>query len=493
MQIIAILWVSAVLGELLLYSVPQRWHSRLFFGWLIGGLIAFSTTSLITWRPNIVTILLGTTSIFRLINIGRVLENRISPYYLTAVCRRTTLVFLVYQVIILTIWSLLQKFPNKFSIIITITIILVVNAILLLLSVIRNIRKTRTVTNPQPLKTFEQSTLSVCIPARNETEDLEECLQSLVTSDYVKLEILVLDDCSQTKHTAEIIRGFAQDGVQFINGTPPPQHWLAKNWAYEQLLHQASGDIVLFCGVDVRFQSESLSDLVANLVRKNKSMISILPERKSAPSIPLIQSMRYYWELVPPRRYFNRPPVLSTCWLAKRDLIKKAGSFDAVKQSIVPEAHFAKSFILHDGYSFLRGGKGLGVSSMKSSVEQRATAIRTRYPQLHRRPEMTYLFSVIELAFLIAPFGLVFAVLWLHSWWLISILGATTVLLLIIGYEFVVRISMSRGVVAGSIIFPLAVITDICLMNYSMLKYEFSEVQWKDRNICIPVMRMITD
>jgi hypothetical protein len=40
----------------------------------------------------------------------------------------------------------------------------------------------------------------------------------------------------------------------------------------------------------------------------------------------------------------------------------------------------------------------------------------------------------------------------------------------------------------GFLAFPFAAIYDICMLNYSMWQYEFGEVIWKDRNVCIPIM-----
>ena len=51
-----------------------------------------------------------------------------------------------------------------------------------------------------------------------------------IASDYPKLEIIVLDDCSQDR-TAEIIRNFAHDGVRFIQSEDNKDNWLDKNKA----------------------------------------------------------------------------------------------------------------------------------------------------------------------------------------------------------------------------------------------------------------------
>jgi hypothetical protein len=82
----------------------------------------------------------------------------------------------------------------------------------------------------------ELPSVSVLVPARNETDDLERCLQALTASDYPKLEVLVYDDCSATRRTPDIIRSFAHQGVRFIQGDVPDEtRWLAKNYSYSRL------------------------------------------------------------------------------------------------------------------------------------------------------------------------------------------------------------------------------------------------------------------
>ena len=44
----------------------------------------------------------------------------------------------------------------------------------------------------------------------------------------------------------------------------------------------------------------------------------------------------------------------------------------------------------------------------------------------------------------------------------------------------------------GSALAPLLPLVDLWLLNRSMLAYEFGRVEWKDRNICLPVMRQET-
>src|SRR5258708_4560875 len=106
--------------------------------------------------------------------------------------------------------------------------------------------------------------------------------------------------------------------------------------------------------------------------------------------------MRYAWELALPRRRFNRPPALSSCWLVRRDLLAHGGSFQAVSRSVDQERAIAGLAIKHDGYSFLQSNDAIAITSQKTLADQLDTAVRIRYPQVRRRPELVALISVVE-------------------------------------------------------------------------------------------------
>jgi chlorobactene glucosyltransferase len=355
---------------------------------------------------------------------------------------------------------------------------------------VKNIVKTRYAQGSVFYSDKELPTVSLLIPARNETNDLEECLRSALASDYPKLEIIVLDDCSQAK-TSDIIKGFAHDGVRFVRGEEPSEHWLAKNQAYEKLRSEASGELLLFCGVDVRFGSHAIKALVTELQARDKQMISVLPHRLSGSLAgAFIQPMRYWWELALPRKIFNRPPVLGTCWLIRSKSIEKLGGFKANSHSILPEAYFARELIKSSDYSFIRANDVLDIQTFKSFSEQRATALRTRYPQLRRRPENVLLLVALELLFLAGPFiGLTYgfitnneSLLWL---------SALSSGLLVVTHVLIVQITSPANTVIALINFPVEVLTEVVIALMSMTRYEFGTVEWKDRNVCIPVMHVI--
>jgi glycosyltransferase involved in cell wall biosynthesis len=461
-------------------------------------MLLLASASLLIERLSIWTILVAILSLYRCINLARIAASRIQADYLFHASRQTSLWLIGLQLGLAALAGLSYHFRIEpliwWDALVSVQLVC---AFILLASTLRHLETTKKPLLKKDLSAAKLPTLTVAIPARNETTDLENCLQSLTSSTYPKLEIIVLDDCSQNKRTPEIIRGFAHNGVQFIAGTPPPEGWLAKNHAYAQLAEAANGELLLFCGVDVRFQPDSLTVLVQTLLQKQKTMISILPRNLPPASRNIvswfIQPSRYAWELALPRRLLQRPPVLSTCWLITRDALKAAGGFQAVRRKGVSESYLARATAHSgDGYSFLQSDADIGVSSQKSLEEQKATAIRTRYLQLHRRPELTAFVSLAELGVLIWPLVL-FIVCLMTGLWVLAALAGLSYLINAVIFAKIVNLTYRHFVLKGIWLLPLAALYDIGLLNYSMWQYEFREVLWKGRNVCIPIMRVIPE
>lgn len=479
--------------ELLLW-LPPAWHWRKPLAAFLLAALAAGTLALAALGPRLWLVLLILLNLYRMVNLFRLIKDRMQADYLYHAARRTSLWLVGLQLTTLALALLVGHYEHsQLAWLYVAAAGQLVAGLVLLASTVRHLRTTKPPKLTVHYADNDLPSLTVAIPARNETEDLEQCLQTLTSSGYPKLEIIVLDDCSQTRRTPDIIRGFAHDGVRFIAGKAPPSHWLAKNYAYAQLAAEANGELVLFCGVDVRFGPESLELLVKSLLQKKKGMISLLPRnvlpgRRSLTRL-LVQPNRYVWELALPRRLISRPPVLSTCWLITRQALREFGGFAAVNRKIIPASYFARrTAAASDGYGFLCSDDKLGVTSHKNFDEQLATAVRTRYPQLHRRPEMVALVSLAELGVLLWPLVISLAALTAGNWTLAIIAGAAY-LLEAATYGKLVNLTYRKVIFRGAWLLPVAVVQDVAILNYSMWQYEFNEVIWKGRNVCIPVMQ----
>jgi hypothetical protein len=245
----------------------------------------------------------------------------------------------------------------------------------------------------------------------------------------------------------------------------------------------------LFCGVDVRFAPQSIRQIVTLLEAKQKQMLCVMP-LNGQPKSSFAQSSRYFWELALPRRLLNRPAVLSSCWLISTEFLKANGGFLAVSNSITPEAHFARSAVKKDAYTFMRSTTNLGVLSVKTPHEQYETAVRVRYPQVHRRPELVLIVAAAELLLVFTPYLLMIIGFWGIFGFTAEVLFALSCILLTATYRTISYVTSSTNIWYLSPLLPITVLVDISLLHYSMNKYEFSTVEWKGRNVCIPVMHV---
>lgn len=488
------LLLIAALLELGLHA-PGVWKARKVLTILALARIGIGSTAVLLYALNVWSVLILLLSLYRIFNGLRIIKGRMHERYLQRVTLRTSVMLIATQTVVAFLWWGWDNWHETGHLmwaLITAAQCMVAGA--LLASTARRMKHTAWPHKSPAVPDSALPTLTVAIPARNETEDLQACLHSLVATNYPKLEILVLDDCSQTRRTPEIIRSFAHDGVRFLQGEDINPVWLPKNQAYDHLLRQASGEYVLYCGVDARFSPDSLRLLMYTMLHKKKSMMSLLPWRAVGAErrFAVTQAMRYWWELAPPRRLFGRPPVLSTCWVAKKNELVSAGGFAAVARSVVPEAHFAKVLSKRDdSYSFMRADQVVGIESAKPAQEQRDTAVRMRYPQLRRRPENVFLLGQVYGFFMLLPFVLVVVGFFVSIGTAAHVLAALAAILYTLSYLWIIAATRTGSVLLGFVALPVGLLYDLALLHVSMWKYEFSEVDWKGRNVCVPAMHVI--
>jgi len=485
---------AGLLLDVVLHFTPLLWRWRRIVAALSLGLAVTVSIAVVAWRPNALSVIFALAGLYRAFNNLRILKERMHAGYLRRTTRTTTATLYTFQFLVAGMWwTWYQTSEDRQIVWLGLAALQVIVAAVLYASTVRRLRHTRPIISDLHYSDVQLPSITVAIPARNETEDLRECLQAIIASDYPKLEVLVLDDCSQNKRTPEIIRSFAQAGVRFLQGEEPKATWLAKNQAYNQLVSQAGGEIIVFCGVDIRMQPQTLRHMVTLMLDKHKDMMSILPLRRDDAKMQasIVQAMRYWWELAPPRRLFNRPAVLSSCWAITRQALQQTGGFAAVTRAIVPESYFAKALIVGDRYSFMRANRELGIESVKQPADQVNTAVRMRYPQLHRRPEQVFVVAMAEVLFMLLPF-----VLALTGWWLpitgfTHLLAALAAALILTTHQMITLTTSVNNWAYGLIGLPIMTIADIWLLHRSMWQYEFSTVEWKGRNVCIPVMHTV--
>ncbi len=120
--------------------------------------------------------------------------------------------------------------------------------------------------------------VSVLVPARNEEDNIAQCLDSLVGQTYLDFEIIVFDDMSSDR-TLEIATEYERryDNVKVVRGTELPNGWYGKPHAMQELARHATGEYYLFTDADTVHRNDSISWAVTNIVHHDVAALSGSP------------------------------------------------------------------------------------------------------------------------------------------------------------------------------------------------------------------------
>lgn len=473
--------------EAYIYLNKNGWNKHRRYSVPALILLVLSSTIMLISNFTAWLLLAAFISIYRFINLARVRYSRIPEKHLKSIAPRSFVVLILLQTTAIMSWLIFVELlryslPVNSLANIFVTASLLASIMILITTIIK-LHKGRPTSGPE-LDNTDLPTVTVAIAARNETPHLVSCLQSVVNSDYPKLEILVLDDDSQDT-TAEIIKSFAHDGVRFVKHENFEGEWLAKNAAYQTLLNGASGEYVLYMGVDARLHKTSIRRAVEQLLPNNLSMLTILPKRNNSGFVAvLVQPMRYWWMLSTPKFIIRRPPALSTSWMVNKAALDKIGGFKTYKRSITPESHLAKYFYSSNKYAYTHTSKGLLITTHKDLGRQWDTAVRVRYPNAHRRPENVLIQTLVIASVILLPFVLLPFVIF--NGYLDGIYATFVIvagIMYLLAHVLISLITNPTSAYLAPVNFPIAISLDVIALHLSMYKYEFSKVIWKGRDV----------
>ena len=321
--------------------------------------------------------------------------------------------------------------------------------------------------------------VSVCIPARNETHAMAQCLERVLASDYRKLEVIVYDDNS-SDDTSLLVRSFAYAGVRFVAGDELPENWLGKNRALEVLIREASGTYVIFMDVDTYITPTSISQVVGYIMTENAEMVSVIPGRSdTSRGSVLFGHLRYFWELVLSTKI--HPAASSSFWIAKRHmLLEVIGGFAQLKSVVAPESVLA-GIVGASGYRCLVANTTLGVTYEKKWSSQVETSQRLLYPKAGGVWWKGCL-ALIGLLFLNLPLFVLFSGIFV-GWELVHLMALWQLLAFMAVYAAYVSRVWRTNWWAGGLVWPLIVFQELILFIYSMYGYARHTITWKGRSV----------
>lgn len=201
------------------------------------------------------------------------------------------------------------------------------------------------------------SSVSVLIPARNEQENIERVVRSVLACRDVELEVIVLDDHS-TDRTREIVERIAgEDGrVRVMRGASLPGGWCGKQFACDQLGRAAQYPLLLWVDADVELAPDAVPRLAAQMERTPARLISGFPRQQTGTwmetlLVPLIQVVLLGYLPMGFMKLTRHPGFGAGCgqlMMARRDAWLAIGGHGAVRTS------------MHDGLTLPRAFRAAG-------------------------------------------------------------------------------------------------------------------------------------
>lgn len=195
--------------------------------------------------------------------------------------------------------------------------------------------------------------VSVIIPARNESTTIETVVRSVLASTYRPLELLVVDDRS-TDDTAATVERLAREDprVRLVRGEPLPPGWYGKPWACLQGYRAAGGELLLFTDADTRHEPELLARSVGALTAERADLVTIVPrqlcvtfwERIVMPQIWLLLAFRYHPSVVNRARSERDVIANGQFILVPRRSYEAVGTHQVVRGEVAEDLALAQAF-----------------------------------------------------------------------------------------------------------------------------------------------------
>lgn len=193
--------------------------------------------------------------------------------------------------------------------------------------------------------------VSVLVPARDEEENIRNCLESLLNQTYTNYEVLVLDDNS-ADDTYKIVREMAAKDprLKIFRGDPLPEDWNGKPYALQQLSRKARGDILIFTDADTTHGPGSVSWAVTNIIENQVDCVSGYVDQEMYTfgekiTIPLMYLLTGF--IIPLGLNTILPfPILSSALgqfiAVKTDVFRICRGFADIRQKTSDDVYFAR-------------------------------------------------------------------------------------------------------------------------------------------------------
>ncbi len=331
--------------------------------------------------------------------------------------------------------------------------------------------------------------VSVCVPARNEERDIENCLRSLLSQDYPNFEIIVVDDGS-TDNTSLILEKLKTEFPELIviSSGPLPTDWYGKPYALHQASQIAKGEILLFTDADPVFEKEALISAVYMMNSNQLGLLSLMPRAE----------FKSFWEKAVQPLIFafiagltrfknvnnsNHPSAMGVgaFLMIRKGVYQNIGGHEILKQAILEDIGLAKLAKQYGAKTMIADAKNIYSIRMYHSLGEIWEGWRKNiFLALKKSVLKTLYYVFLILGFLVTPWILLFYNIVVGaSLWLIFLSGIGVFLLIMAELSLCHELGLEKH---NLLWFPLGAIVMCGIFMNSMFYILIRrESQWRGR------------
>ncbi len=221
--------------------------------------------------------------------------------------------------------------------------------------------------------------VSILIPARNEENNIENCLKSILKQDYPNYEVIVLDDNSDD-NTWQIIKNIQYNSERLISikGDELKEGWYGKPHACMQLSKRAIGEILIFTDADNTFEINAISNSIDYMQKYNLDMFSAFPEQINISFfekiiVSVIDLIIYSGFILWSAYYIKNKAFASANgqWLVfRKSAYEEIGGHTTVRNNITEDVALARLLKSNNKKLLVASGKGIIFTRMYTNLSQ---------------------------------------------------------------------------------------------------------------------------
>ncbi len=257
--------------------------------------------------------------------------------------------------------------------------------------------------------------LSVLIPARDEEENIADCLDAVLKQGKTVGEVLVYDDHSRDA-TARVVEAYARRDarVRLVANSPLPAGWCGKTFACARLAEEARHEWMLFLDADARLYEGAAALIVREALARGVSLLSCWPrlltrgfwEGALMPMLNFVVFTLYPAPLAQRRGDASLGLAHGSCVLARRDEYERVGGHTSVRGELFEDVRLAQVWRAAGQKSLCLDGRRVVGVRMYTSLGDIWRGFQKNFFPAFRSPQSFWAFMALHLFVFLLPFVL---------------------------------------------------------------------------------------